>query len=108
MYRESKIALEVIDLFSFSERFILPVRLDGCEICERKLKEHHWVDLFAEREYQNELRKILQVVSPGTFLLRSKRMELSAVDVNEMIKKHSYYDRDRNPESKRINYKDKL
>jgi len=70
--KELKTALEVLDLFPSSERFILLVSLDDCEACERKLKEHHWVDLFPENEYQNGLRKILQVVSPGTFLFRNK------------------------------------
>ncbi len=57
--KELKTALEVLDLFPSSERFILPVRLDDCEVCERKLKEHHWVDLFPESEYKNGLKKIL-------------------------------------------------
>jgi len=98
----------VLDLFASSERFILPVRLDDCEVCERKLKEHHWVDLFPEREYQNGFKKILQVVSPGTNIIRNEPKELSSIDVNEMIKKHSYYDRDRDSEGKGINYNDKL
>jgi len=70
--KELKTALEVLDLFPSSERFILPVRLDDCEVCERKLREHYWVDLFPDSKYQNGLKKILQVVSPGTFLLRNK------------------------------------
>jgi len=53
--KELKTALEVLDLFPSSQPFILPVRLDDCEICERKLKEHQWVDLFAENEYQDGL-----------------------------------------------------
>jgi len=52
--KELKTALEVLDLFPSSERFILPVKLDDCcEVGERKLKEHHWVDLFPENEYQD-------------------------------------------------------
>ena len=53
--KELKTALEVLDLFPSSERFMLPVRLDNYEIYERKLKEHHWVDLFAESKYQDGL-----------------------------------------------------
>jgi len=98
--KELKTALEVLDLFPSSERFILPVRLDNCEVGERKLKEHHWVDLFPQDKYQNGLKKILQVISPTTFLLRSEPKELSEIDVHEMIKKYNFYDRDRNNLSK--------
>jgi len=70
--KELKTALEILDLFPNSERFILPVRLDECGVNERKLKEHHWVDLFPENEYENGLRKILQVVSPGTHIIRNE------------------------------------
>ncbi len=34
-----------------------------------------WVDLFPESEYQSGLRKILKVMSPGTFLLRGELKE---------------------------------
>jgi hypothetical protein len=106
--KELKIALEVLDLFRNSEWFVLPVRLDDCEICERRLKEHHWIDLFPDSEYQNGLKKILQVVGPGTFLLRSKPMELSAVDVNEMIIRHGFYERNINPGGKGFSHQYKL
>ena len=82
-----KTALEVVDLFPNLERFILPVRLDDCEVCERKLKEHHWVDLFPDYEYEIGLKKILQVVSPGTNIIRKEPKELFSISVNEMIKK---------------------
>jgi hypothetical protein len=106
--KELKTTLEMLDLFPNSERFILPVRLDDCEICESKLKEHHWIDLFPDSEYQNGLKKILQLVSSGTLLLRSKPMELSAVDVNEMIIRHGFYEINRNPEGKGFSHQYKL
>ena len=106
--KELKTALEVLDLFPSSERFILPLRLDDCEICERKLKEHHWVDLFGENEYENGFKKILMVVSPGRFIIRNKPKELSSANVNEMLKIHGYYDRDRNPDGKGIDHQYEL
>jgi hypothetical protein len=83
--KELKTALEVLDLFPSSERFILPVRVDDCEVGERKLKEHHWVDLFPGSEFQNGLRKMLQIVFPGTFLLRNKLQTLSSIDANDLV-----------------------
>ena len=98
--KELKTALEVLDLFPSSERFILPVRLDDCEVGERKLKEHQWVDLFPDNVYQNGLKKILQVISPGTFLLRRQPTELSYANVNELLLKHDFYSINLNPEGK--------
>ncbi len=106
--KELKTALEVLDLFPSSERFILPIRLDDCEICERKLKEHHWVDLFPESKYQNGLRKILQVVRPGVFLLRNKPKELYLNDYIDMIRIHGFFDYGRNPNGTGIVHKYEL
>ena len=36
--KQLKTALDVMDLFPSSERFILSVRIDDCKVCERKLK----------------------------------------------------------------------
>jgi hypothetical protein len=106
--KELKIALEVLDLFPDSERLILPVRLDDCEISERKLKEPHCIDMFPDSEYQNGLKKILQGVGPGTFLLRSKPMQLSAFDVNEMIVRHGFYEANQNPGGRGASHQYKL
>ncbi|MDZ7341653.1 MAG: TIR domain-containing protein [candidate division KSB1 bacterium] len=94
---ELKTALDVLDLFPDSEKFILPVRLDACEVCNRQLREHQWVDLFPNSEYQNGLKKILQVVSPAAFYLRNEKKLISSVDVNEMIIAHGFYEKNRNP-----------
>jgi hypothetical protein len=76
---------------------------------QKKLKTALEVlDLFLESEYQNGFKKILQVVSPGTNIIRNEPKELSSIDVNEMIKNYSYYARDKDPEKKGINYYDKL
>ena len=106
--KDLKATLEMMDLFTNSKRFILPVRLDDCEICESKLKKHHWIDLFPDSEYQNGLKKILQVASHGTLLLRSKPMELSAVDVNEMIVRNGFYEKNQNPTGNGISHQYQL
>jgi hypothetical protein len=95
--KELKTALNVIDLLPEDKTYIMPVRIDDCIVKNRQLKRHHWIDVFPENEYQNGLKKILQVVSPGTVLLRSKEMRLSDIDVNDMIRKHDFFDRYKNP-----------
>ena len=94
--KELKIALEMLDSYPENKTYILPVRIEDCEPLEERLSDLHWINVFPENEYQNGLNKILQVVSPGTFLLRSKPMELSENDVQEMIKRYNFYDRNRN------------
>jgi hypothetical protein len=106
--KELKTALEVLDLFPSSQRFILPIRLDDCQIGERKLKEHHWVDLFPEYEYQNGLKRILKVVIPGVFLLRNKPKEFYLNDYIEMIRIHGFFDYGRNPNGTGLMHKYEL
>jgi len=95
--KEIRIALEKQELRSESKIFIIPVRIEKCEPDYEKLYDLNWIDLFPENEYQNGLRKILQVVSPGTFVIRNEPKELSTTDVQEMLKMHGYYEIDRNP-----------
>ncbi len=111
VYSELRFSFEIIDgYWASSKEFIIPVRLDDCKPsdADKRLAKLHWIDVFPESEYQNGLKKILQVVSPGTFLLRSEPMELSAVDVNEMIVRHGFYDGNKNPGGKGFSHKYKL
>ena len=94
-----KIAYEILEQYSEEDIYMIPVRMNECEP-SLKIRDIHYIDVFPETEYQNGLKKILQVVSPGTFLLRSKPMKLSENDIQEMIKKHDFYDTDRNIISK--------
>ena len=96
--KELKTALNVIDLFPEDKIYIMPVRINDCLVKNRKLKRYHWIDIFPESEYKSGFKKILQVVSPGTFIIRHEPIELSSANVNEMLKMHGYYDRNRNPE----------
>jgi hypothetical protein len=38
--------LEILDKYPESKVFIIPVRLDDCEVSDSKLKEINYVDLF--------------------------------------------------------------
>jgi hypothetical protein len=44
--KEVRHALEVLDEFSESDVFLIPVRLDGCRPTNQELRELQWVDLF--------------------------------------------------------------
>lgn len=102
--KEMKIALDVLDHYPDSGIFLIPVRLDICEINNDKLIDLQWIDLFPENNYEMGLNKILKVISPGTFHLRSEPKELKQSEVVEMIRKHGFLDRDTNPEGRGFNH----
>lgn len=112
VHSELKFSFEIVEKYSPSDKriFIIAVRLDECKPSDayERLSRLHWIDVFPESEYQNGLKKILQVVSSGTFLLRSKSMELSVVDANEMIIRHGFYEINRNPGGKGFSHQYKL
>ena len=55
--KEVKIALEEADLLPKGEIFIIPVRLEECEVLD-DLKRWHWVDLFEPDGYERLLRAL--------------------------------------------------
>ena len=56
---ELREALEVLDTFSPSHIFIIPVRVNECRPGHRRLETLQWVDLFPS--YQEGMRKLLSV-----------------------------------------------
>lgn len=98
--KELKLALDKFDLYPQDGVYLIPIRLDDCKISHTKVKKIHWIDLFPGHKYEEGIRKILKMVSPRTFKLRSTPTELRATEVNEMIIKHGFYERDRNPGGK--------
>ncbi|MBD3343052.1 MAG: TIR domain-containing protein [Candidatus Lokiarchaeota archaeon] len=101
--KEMRIAYEMLEQCSEDDIYLIPIRLDDCEP-SLKLSDIHYIDLFPESEYQSGLKKILKVVSPGTFIIRNEPRELSTADVAELLKLHDFYDRDRNPMGKGIKH----
>jgi len=55
--KEIRDALEVIDELPEGQVFIIPVRLDDCEVSNERLKEIHWLDLF--ESYERGFRNLL-------------------------------------------------
>lgn len=106
--KESKKALDILDLYPDSDIFIIPIRLEECNPINRKLRQRQWVDLFPENKYQEGIIKILKVLDSKALVLRSEQIELSEADVFEMIKKYDFYDQYKNPEGKGVPHKYKL
>lgn len=102
VHSELKFSFEIVEKYFPSDTgiFIIPVRLDNCKPSDayERLGRLHWIDVFPESEYFNGLEKILQVVSPGTFLLRNQPREVSQADVINVIRKHDLFEYSRNPE----------
>ncbi len=97
--KEMKLAFEMLEQCSEDDIFMIPARLDDCE-SSLKIKDIHYIDLFPDNEYHNGLKKILQVISPGMFLLRSTPKKLSQADVTSIIITHGFYETFRNPGGK--------
>ncbi|KPA12785.1 TIR protein [Candidatus Magnetomorum sp. HK-1] len=57
---ELKIALNLLDEKPVSEIFIIPVRVNDCNVIEDKIQNLHWVDLFSD--YKSGFNKILEVL----------------------------------------------
>lgn len=59
--KELRSALDMLDEFPEGKIFIIPVRLDDCEIFDERLQHIHWVDLFPS--YSDGLNRILKGLS---------------------------------------------
>jgi hypothetical protein len=58
--KEFRYALDVIDEFPESQIFVIPVRLDGCDIPYEKLKDIEYVDLFPD--WHKGMQRILEAM----------------------------------------------
>jgi hypothetical protein len=52
--------LDILDEYSESDVFIIPVRLDDCQVSYSKLKQIHYVDLFPD--WHEGFKKILATI----------------------------------------------
>ncbi len=105
VHKEIRLALNIFDRCPEDDIFMIPIRLDDCQPAHRRIKKINWINLFPESEYQNGLRKILQVVCKEALLLRNKPKALSEGDVSDMIRRLGFYDINKNPEGKGFEHK---
>ncbi|WP_170064066.1 toll/interleukin-1 receptor domain-containing protein [Halomonas heilongjiangensis] len=83
--KELKLAVDVLDEYPEHEIFIIPVRLDDCDILDQRLGDFHFVDLFPD--YDQGLAKVLQTLS-GTDSMKSQSyMEAQTVPPKEFSNK---------------------
>lgn len=69
--KEIKFALEIADEKPEREIYIIPVRLEECEIPER-FKKIHWTDFFEESGYDKLLRTLIAKAERISVVLPSK------------------------------------
>jgi hypothetical protein len=62
--REFKYAIEVFDEFPESQIYVIPCRIDDCEIPYDKLEDIEYVDLFPN--WQEGMRRIIQSITSDT------------------------------------------
>lgn len=60
--KEMKMAVDILEEYPPDQIFILPVRLDECEVMNESLRYLQWADLFPE--YEDGMRKVLRVLAP--------------------------------------------
>jgi TIR domain len=92
--KEVREALDLLDQFPPNAIFLIPVRLDGSEPAHQRLRELHWVDLFAG--YDAGLQKIAQSLNLGKSQLPAAVRPTAKVDhlavptvVMQVIGKHA-------------------
>ncbi|MCP4345057.1 MAG: TIR domain-containing protein [Desulfobacterales bacterium] len=112
---ELKKAMDILEQFPDEDIFIIPIRIDECNI-PPKLADIHYEDIF--HSYEECLKKILRAFpeghskpdksevkaaenksesgTEGVYKLRSEPKTLSKEDVKAMLKKHGFYDKDWN------------
>lgn len=59
--KELKRALDIIEEKPEGSIYIIPVRIDDCQI-DAKLQQYHWLDLFPS--YSEGLRKLIRALKP--------------------------------------------
>jgi hypothetical protein len=61
---ELKTALEVLDTFPEEKIYMIPLRLDDCEVRDTRLAELHYVDLFPD--FETGMAKVLTTIATST------------------------------------------
>jgi hypothetical protein len=80
VHSELKKSLEILELFPESDIYIIPVRINNCEIPYEKLKSIHYQDLFPE--WNKGMRKIINVIKKN-----SKNMTIPINDKEIIIER---------------------
>ena len=76
---ELKEALEILDKYPESKVFIIPVKLDDCEVSDSKLKEINYVDLFPS--WRGGFQKILETIDTYYNVLRRLKQYARIADL---------------------------
>ena len=69
--KEFRHALEELDKIPPNEIYVIPVRLDDCDVPYEKLRDLQWTDLFPS--YNDGLKKILEILCPSKPAPSSRR-----------------------------------
>jgi len=71
--KELKTAIEVLDEFPENQIFLIPIRLDDCDVLDQRLRDIHYVDLFPN--YENGFVKVLQALGGGAPIVSARPKE---------------------------------
>lgn len=103
--REIQTALDVLPELPPGDIFIIPIRLDECEVPE-SLSLFHWIDYFQPDGWERLLKAIhTQLARLGLMKpLRARPAELSKAEVSLMLREFDFFDRDMNPAARGIKH----
>lgn len=103
--KEIQTALNVLPLLSPGDIFIIPIRLEACDVPD-SLSLFHWIDYFEKDGWERLLKAIhTQLARLGLMKpLRSRPVTLSTAQVSLMLREFDFFDSYMNPAGKGIKH----
>lgn len=95
--REIKFALDIADEKPEDTIFIIPARLEDCDIPDR-INKFHWVDLFAENGYEQLLKALFTRANSLNITISKNRLHEKKLAITKTEKQQSIFSNlDNNP-----------
>lgn len=103
--KEIQTALNVLPLLPPGDIFIIPIRLEACDVPE-SLSLFHWIDYFETDGWERLLKAIhTQLARLGLMKpLRSRPTTLSKAQVSLMLREFDFFDNEMNPAAKGVKH----
>jgi len=82
---EIKTALQEAKKRNDEQKFIVPLRLDNCEMPYNDIRKYHYVDMFPEEKYEANLKKALKAMGVEPSKREVKILDESNIDYERSI-----------------------
>lgn len=89
---EIKQALDVLEQYPENETYVIPVRLDECQVTHEKLNELNWVDLFPrKRDGEDKLLRFFGVQQEDIHVLMSEGSTIDRLSLAPTVRVDGLY-----------------